>query len=115
MALDPRNHDMELGAAVELTRRHRNRMISNFGANDLAEGCLGGLFEKAAVLRLLNQSGVTHLRFYYGEATDGKRHVILVGADGDTSDVAAAGAVILQDHWECPPHCPTTASVLRTD
>jgi hypothetical protein len=105
---------MALDAAVDLARRHRNRMISNFGANTLAEGCLGGLFDKAAVIRLLNQPGVTHLRFYYGEGPDGKRHVILVGAAGDDDDFATTGAVVLQDHWECPPVCPKKASVLRT-
>ena len=115
MPLPDQDHNMALGAAADLTRRHRNRMISNLGVAGLVDGCLGGVFSKAAIQRLLQQPGCTHLRFYYGEDAQGGRHVVLVGTDSEGDDIVGTSAVVLQNHLLCPPVCPvtTTSTVLR--
>jgi hypothetical protein len=98
---------MSLAAAAGLTKRHRNRMIANFGVDGLVDGCLGGLFESASIQRLLAQQGCKYLRFYYGEDDQGKQHVVLVGADEHGNDLLGGASVVLQNHWPCPPICHT--------
>ena len=113
--LQPKGHEVSIKDAADMTRRHRNQ-ASVQGLRKLGDGDLGGLFTKDAVLKLLQQPGCAYMRFYYGRGQGGQRNIVLVASDAEGNDVTTASATILEDHYLCPPFCPTgDGSPLRSD
>ena len=107
-----REHTITAAEAAELTQRHRERATAA-GTTPADDGALGGLFDKAAVLKLLEHGNATYLRYYHARSVDGQRTVVLVAADVDGNDLLDGGAQTLDQHWPCPPYCPEAASILR--
>ena len=77
------------------------------------QGALGGLFSKKAILSLLSRTDAQFLRYYHARDNNGKRTLVLVAADANGNDLLDGGAQTLDQHWPCPPYCPTEASALR--
>lgn len=132
-----RDHAMGAAEAAEMTRRHRaierggsataagtvtgSTSGATTGATTAsrgegaapAEGSLGGLFSKKAVLSLLSRTDAQYLRYYHARDAEGKRTIILVAADANGNDLLDGGTQTLDHHWPCPPYCPQEASALR--
>lgn len=99
-----KDHRITPDQAAEMTKRHRNQAtVSGLRLPD--EGSLGGVFTKAAVLALLAQQNAEYLRYYYARDGEGKRAIVLVATDTAGTDIADAGASVLDMHWPCPPFC----------
>lgn len=120
----PNNQLISFDEAKELTGRHRR-------AAPASEH--GGFFFAKWIQQLLEQPGVTGIRFYHGLDKRGRYRLILVGVDATGRDIvrvrapqsdapkgrkmvkraaarmaAATGdtdAVIVDSHWPCPPFC----------
>ncbi|HJU72527.1 MAG TPA: hypothetical protein VJ717_02190 [Gemmatimonadaceae bacterium] len=121
----PRDHKIRVGEAIELVRRYRRY------AGPAAER--GGFFWAEPIRKLLARKGVVGLRYYHGVDENGGYRIILVGVDKDGKDVVRqiAGTAsptakgsrkgsktamalsteeddgTLQNHFPCPPFCPT--------
>ncbi len=120
----PSNHRVTLKQAATLTRNYRE----SIPAADKT-----GFFHAQAVRDLLKQPGVVGVRYYHGLDSKGCYHLVLVGVDKEGRDIveskrnrprdgakaitqesAAKGAlaigtcsaVILDNHYPCPPWCP---------
>ncbi len=107
-----------LEAAVDLTQRYRK-------ASPASEH--GGFFWADGIQEILAQPGCVGLRYYHGLDADARYQIVLVGVDANGNDItkgagtsgrptrgakalmaAGAGAAVLLDqHWPCPPYCPT--------
>ncbi len=112
-APQPRNHEIDLKTATEMTERHR-KGVTVQGSRAPAEGDLGGMFSRDAVIKLLSQTNAQYLRFYYGRNAKGGRELVLVAADANGNDLTGDGGVgALDGHIPCPPFCPNTFSALR--
>lgn len=99
------NHSIELGRAVELTTRWRERHPQEIK---------GGWFDRAAFDRLLAQQGVAGIRIYLGEKDDGSWTYVMVATTGDGKDIIPAlsknlesgeGTGIEEEAIPCPPLC----------
>lgn len=119
-----RTHKIALAKAVEFVKRYQR-------SSPASEK--GGYFWADPVRELLSQKGVVGLRYYHGLDEKGGYHIVLVGVDKQGNDIvrrvagtpplpsgggkvvkasmAPAGgagddAVLLQEHFPCPPFCP---------
>lgn len=110
--IQPKDHSVPVAEAAMMIARHRNQTTVQ-GTRAVGEGEFGGAFTKKGVLELLKSDDCAYLRFYYARDDQGRRHLVLVGADRNGNDIADDGAVVLDQHWPCPPFCPPSASSLR--
>lgn len=86
--------EITLSAAAKMTSEYRVR-----------GGCttLGHFFGRNAILELLDQSDCMGIRIYYGmNPADGKRELILVGADCDENDMLE---LVMDLSSACPSSC----------
>jgi hypothetical protein len=107
----PKDHRIDLKAAAAMTARHRG-VATVAGARPAAEGDLGGMFSRDAVIKLLERTDAKFLRFYYGRNERGGRELILVASDADGNDLTGDDSA-LDTHFPCPPWCPGGGSALR--
>jgi len=101
-------HQISLQTAIDMT--------TEFRENHPAGMAVCETFERAAIDRLLATPGCTRLRIYYGMKNTNEVHAILVAADAEDKDILPGNttsvaedeeeAVILDDSFRCPPHCP---------
>lgn len=118
-------HFISLDTAVAMTARFRanrnNVLKPEYHNSDIVANC--ETFSKSAVETLLQQTGCTGFRIYYGMDEDLKIHAILVGVNSNDADILPlqGGLVaedpdgtILEEGQRCPPYCPPT-SPLNTD
>lgn len=96
-----RDHAITWVEAKALIDRHRTQP----GVSSATAGAFGGAFKKADVQAVLQQTGCTHLRVYYGRNADGTPALVLMGIDADRKDMT--GGTVLDNHYPCPPWCPT--------
>lgn len=115
----PSDHRISLRRASRLTRNYRE----SIPAADKT-----GFFHKQAIVDLLRQPGVVGMRYYHGLDDKGCYHLVLVGVDREGRDVVesrggkvtritqsvgamvvSSGAVILDNHYPCPPWCPPSS------
>ncbi len=107
-----RDHSISAAEAADMTRRHRSQVTVS-GARKAEEGSLGGMFSKKAILALLSRPDAEFLRYYHARDAQGQRTVVLVAADASGSDLLDGSMTTLDNHYPCPPFCPTEASALR--
>jgi hypothetical protein len=55
------------------------------------------------LMEILNQDGCMGVRIYYGIGDDGKKNLILVGAEADENDMV--DGIIVERLFPCPPLC----------
>lgn len=116
-----RNHRISVKEAAALTRRYRD-------ASPASEKT--GFFHAGALRDLLSQPGCVGFRYYHGLDDRGCYRIVLVGVDANGADMVrppkpqsvgalpksgagnakASGpsgeAVLLENHYPCPPWCP---------
>ena len=107
-----RDHSITAAEAADMTRRHRSQATVS-GVRKPEEGSLGGMFSKKAVLALLSRADAESLRYYHARDEKGQRTIVLVAADSAGSDLLDGPTTALDQHYPCPPYCPTEASALR--
>ncbi len=101
-------HQISLEQAVDMTTLYRANRPENFPICET--------FDKASVESLLNQTGASSFRIYYGMKTDMSVHAILVAADSGGNDILPSSSTsltegdddgeILEDSVRCPVNCP---------
>jgi hypothetical protein len=124
--LPPRSdHYIALAKAIEFVKRYQR-------SSPASEK--GGFFWADPVKKLLAQKDVVGLRYYHGVDEKGGYHIVLVGVDKNGKDVvrqvaggstpqtksgggkvaktmmaeaSGGGGDLLQEHYPCPPWCPT--------
>lgn len=106
---------ISLAAAVELTQRYRKAAPASEHA---------GFFWAEGLKAILEQPGCVGIRYYHGLSADGVYAPVIVGVDEKGNDItalnksrralaAATGdAVLLDNHFPCPPFCPTDSPLL---
>ncbi len=87
-------HEISLAAASKLTSNYRRQS----GANPR----LGGCYPTDVFTDLLNQSGCTGIRYYYGLDAEGKQQLVLVGIDENGNDMLN---LIMDLSSPCPENC----------
>jgi hypothetical protein len=118
------DHKIALAKAIDLVKRYQRYTPASEK---------GGFFWAEPVRKLLAQKGVVGLRYYHGVDEKGGYRIVLVGVDKDGKDLvrqvvggstppakgggkvakastsmAAEGeGEILENHWPCPPFCPS--------
>ena len=118
-ALPPRESQrITLDEAVALTQRYRKAAPASEHA---------GFFWAEGIKAILEQAGCVGLRYYHGLTAEGTYSPVIVGVDEKGNDItaiakprraagaAAAGAgdaVLLDNHYPCPPFCPTGSPLL---
>ena len=55
------------------------------------------------IMEILNQDDCMGVRIYYGIGDDGKKNLILVGAEADENDMV--DGIIVERLFPCPPLC----------
>lgn len=55
------------------------------------------------LMEILNQDDCMGVRIYYGIGDDGKKNLILVGAEADENDMV--DGIIVEKVFGCPPRC----------
>ena len=91
------NHDISLNDASLLTAEYRKQNPGEI---------LGGFFGKTALLDLLNQTGCVGIRYYYGVDANGKKVLVLCGADAGEDDILTPAASACKElSVICPPRC----------
>lgn len=67
-------------------------------------------FSLTEINTLLNQTGCTSFRVYFGMKTDFSICAILVGVDNQGNDILVTGNTkIIEEGQRCPPNCPATS------
>jgi len=77
------DHSISLKEAVEQTARYRQAVM----AEEPKLGLLAGYFEKAALLRILDQEGCTGLRIYNAKSSPETETFIVVGVTDERDDL----------------------------
>ena len=89
------DHHISLQEASEMTRAYRemnpNQTLAHF-------------FGKKAIMDILNQSNCVGIRIYYAnDPATGQKHLIIVGAEPNLSDIAEG--LIAERSRPCPTYC----------
>jgi hypothetical protein len=86
-----------------VTLNDASRWTANY-RNTIQPGEVIAEFQgKEKLLELLNQEGCVGIRFYYAINDEGKKVLVLVGADSDENDME--NGLILDKGDKCPPFC----------
>jgi hypothetical protein len=97
------DHQVDLATAV--------RFISNYKSNLKAPSIKGGFFARSAFDKILAQSGVVGIRYYYAQMDDGSPTLVLVGVDGKGQDIQTG--LIMERIAPCPPYCDVVSELAR--
>lgn len=108
--------------AVALTQRYRRSAPASEH---------GGFFWSDGVREILEQPGCVGLRYYHGLDAGGGYQIVFVGVDSNGADIvsssatkgttasakgsarsAGGDAVLLDQHWPCPPFCDPKSPLL---
>jgi len=107
-----------LAEAVDLTQRYRKAAPASEHA---------GFFWGDGIQSILAQPGCVGIRIYHGLGADGTYQPVIVGVDEQGNDITgpatarkskrtaaalADDAVLLDQHYPCPPYCPTDSPLL---
>ncbi|MBK7832832.1 MAG: hypothetical protein IPJ56_10920 [Gemmatimonadetes bacterium] len=119
-ALPPKESQrISLEQAIELTQRYRKAAPASEHA---------GFFWADGLQAILSQPGCVGIRYYHGLGPDGTYQPVIVGVDESGNDITKVGkarkgartaalasageAVLLDQHYPCPPYCPTDSPLL---
>jgi hypothetical protein len=108
-------------AMTSLYRAQRNNILKpEFQDQNIL--CLSETFEKTAIQTLLNLTGCSFIRVYYGMSEDYKVHAIIVAADENNEDILPTSPssmvsatteeeMIVENGARCPDLCPPESSL----
>ena len=63
---------------------------------------LGAFYGKDILRQILDQEGCMGIRIYYGEDKNGKKEMVLVGANANEDDMLE---LVADSGRKCPPYC----------
>lgn len=120
----PTNHLITLHTGIDMTtlyRQERENILATAYKNQNILP-LSETFERAAIDAILQQSGCTALRIYYGMTEDLRVHAILVGSDENNEDIlpstnnnlADPVDIIAEQSIRCPEECPESSPLNDT-
>lgn len=89
------NHDITLSEAAEMTARFRATISDSEK--------ISGVFGKDIFTKILEQSGCTGIRYYYGLDDNNKKVLILVGVTQNGNDMV--DGIIAEASFPCPSIC----------
>ncbi|MCX6121107.1 MAG: hypothetical protein NTX44_05765 [Ignavibacteriales bacterium] len=95
-------HEISLDEAKKHIQRHKK--------NPIHPKHHGGSFDRAAIDKILAQTGCKALRIYHGKNEDGTPSLVLVGIDAAGKDMTKA--VIMEGIQPCPPFCDKSSELL---
>ncbi len=97
------NHQIDLVTAV--------RYIGNHKSNLKAPSTKGGFFGRNAFDKILAQTGVIGIRYYYAQTDEGNPTLVLVGVDAKGQDIQTG--LIMERALPCPPWCDAVSELAR--
>lgn len=80
-----------------------SRWTANYRKTVPAGDIIAHFIGKEKLLEILNQEDCVGVRIYYGIGDDGKKNLILVGAEANENDMV--DGVIIERLFPCPPVC----------
>ena len=91
--------EFPLDTAAEWTKNYRETItmgdtVSHFFGRDI-------------INKILEQNDCMGIRIYYALDENGKKQLIIVGADSKENDIYAG--IIAERSFSCPPFCPTNS------
>jgi hypothetical protein len=95
----------------EITLADAVKYVQNFRKTTPTPEIKGGTFDRAAIDKILAQSGCASLRIYYGKDENGKPNLVLVGIDKDGKDMTKSA--IMERQAPCPPYCDSESELLK--
>jgi hypothetical protein len=98
------DHAVALEDAGRLTRNHRRS--TGTGA------IKAGVFGRAAIEQILAQDGVVGMRYYFGQESNGRPVMVIVGVDEAGRDLY--DGVVCERSSPCPPFCGPTWNPLNS-
>ena len=90
-----------------ITRAEAASLIQAFQAKAKAEAGThrASAFNRSAFEQLLAQPSAAGIRIYRAHHKDGSPAVVMVAVDAKGVDLDGAGAVFIQNSFDCPPVC----------
>ncbi|MES2763741.1 MAG: hypothetical protein V4677_16115 [Bacteroidota bacterium] len=92
-----------LNTAADWTRNYRNSIP--------AGETIAHFFGKNIINNILAQEGCMGIRIYYALDEQGKKQLIIVGADANENDIY--NGIIAERSYLCPPFCTSDLSPLK--
>jgi len=99
------NHQVDLVTALRLVKNQRSNLKA------LPASIKGGLFARSAFDKILAQSGVVGIRYYYAQTDEGTPTLVLVGVDAKGQDIQTG--LIMERALPCPPWCDAVSELAR--
>lgn len=106
------SHYISLSTAEDMTEKYRlNRediLKTQFQNQNILP--LSETFDRSAFETLLDKTGCTGLRIYYGMDNDSKIHAIIVAVDENNEDILTESSDDIVDNGNrCPDLCPPSS------
>ena len=91
--------EFPLTTAVEWTTNYRNPIQQG--------DTISHFFGKNIIQSILDQEDCMGIRIYYALDENGKKQLIIVGADAKENDIYEG--IIAERSYSCPPYCPSNS------
>ncbi len=98
------NHSISLADAAEMTKNYRQSVASGT--------IIAHAFGKNAIQAILNQTGATGIRIYYGLDDNGVKQLVVTGVNSSGNDMYEG--LLAERSLYCPDDC-SAANPLNTD
>lgn len=112
------NHFITLQQGIDMTKLYRQQKENILSYKDKNILPLNETFDRAALDTLLQKTGCTAIRIYYGMNEDLSVHAILVAVNENNEDILPPSQATTTDGADdslaeqgirCPPDCPPTS------
>jgi hypothetical protein len=91
--------EFPLDTAAEWTKNYRETITMG--------GTVSHFFGRDIINKILEQEDCMGIRIYYALDENGKKQLIIVGADANENDIY--NGIIAERSVTCPPYCPTNS------
>jgi hypothetical protein len=99
------DHHVDLVTALRFINNRKSSLTSSTAA------VKGGFFARSAFDKILAQSGVVGIRYYYAQTDEGNPTLVLVGVDATGQDIQTGS--IMERTFPCPPYCNNNSELAR--
>ncbi|MGD0590847.1 MAG: hypothetical protein ABSA44_08620 [Bacteroidota bacterium] len=113
----PASQDQQVLSSAQINADHQVdlvtavRFINNYKSNIKAPSIKGGFFARSAFDKILAQTGVVGIRYYYAQMDDGSPTLVLVGVDAKGQDIQTGS--IMEKITPCPPFCDVASEFAK--